>query len=119
MFLRSYSLPTWDLVAGEDKEKLITLQHRDGNLYELEGATAVMTVVDFVNREMAPVLTLPQTIQDDENGVRCILDLVIGSDDSAPLHGKYLYCVTITDGSGNTAKLRGPMMVRDAGKQAT
>lgn len=118
MYLKSYSLPTWELIAGEDKEEQITLRHNNGALYDLGSSTAVMTVSDFVNRDMAPVLTMEQTIMENDDGVSCILQLMLSSDDTSALHGKYLYCVTITDSVGNVAKLRGPMIVYDAAEDS-
>lgn len=114
MYLKSYTLPMWELVAGEDKVKQITLRHNDGSLYDLGSSTAVMTVTDFVNREMAPALTLEQSIIENDSGVSCILNLALTASDTGELHGKYLYCVVLTDSSGNVAKLRGPMIVYDS-----
>lgn len=116
MLLQSYALPSWEFVAGEDKEQQITLRHMDGSLYDLGAATVQLTIGDFVNRGSNPVHTSDQEIIDDDSGNSCILQLVLSSTDTKSLHGKYLYVVTITDTSGNVAKLRGPMIVYDDAK---
>lgn len=116
MFLKSYTLPAWEFVAGETKEQLITLRHTDGSLYDLGAATVSMEIGSFVNRGTEPVLTTTQEITDDADGVSCILKLSLSATNTKNLHGKYLYIVTIADGSGNTAKLRGPMVIYDDAK---
>lgn len=119
MFLKSYTLPAWEFVAGESKEMQVTLRHTDGSLYDLGAATVSMTINDFVNRNSAPVSTTEQEIADDDEGTSCILKLTLSATDTKDLHGKYLYIVTITDTAGNTAKLRGPMMVYDDAKNVS
>lgn len=116
MFLKSYTLPAWEFVAGETKEQQITLRHTDGSLYDLGSATANMTISDFVNRDSVPVYTGEQEIVDDAGGNTCILKLTLAKSDTKDLHGKYLYVVAITDADGNVAKLRGPMVVYDDAK---
>ena len=113
MLLENYTLPSWSMVAGEDKEERITLRHHDGSLYDLGAASVEMTVRDFVNRDATPVLTLDQQIIEDDDGTSCILVLSLSSKQTAPLHGKYLYQAKISDIAGNVAKLRGTMIVYD------
>ena len=116
MYLKNYALPPWELVRGEAKEQRITLRHEDGALYELGAVTVSMDIGDFVNRNMSPVYTGAQTIIDNESGTACVLKLSLSGTVTGKLSGKYLYVVTITDASGNTAKLRGTMIVYDNAK---
>ena len=113
MLLKNYTLPSWSMVAGENKEQRITLRHQDGSLYDLGSATVEMTVRDFVNRNAAPVLALEQQIVENDDGMSCILVLSVSSSDTEVLHGKYLYQAKISDAVGNVAKLRGIMTVYD------
>lgn len=116
MLLQSYTLPSWEFVAGEDKEQQITLRHMDGSLYDLGAASVQLTISDFVNKGSTPIHTSEQEIVDDASGNSCILQLSLSSTETKSLHGKYLYVVTITDTEGNVAKLRGPMIVYDDAK---
>ena len=118
MYLRSYALPPWEFVQGEAKEQQITLRHTDGSLYELGEVTVQMDIGDFVNRNMSPVYSGEQEVIQDNNGVRCILKLVLDEKITSKLSGKYLYVATIADQAGNVAKLRGPMLVYDNAKNA-
>lgn len=117
MILRSYGLPTWEFISGETKERIVTLHRPDGSLYELGNVTAEMLVVDFVNRDMTPVLTTTQSVETNEDGVRCDLKLTLSAEETNLLCGKYLYIAVITDDRGNVAKLRGPMIVHDKGEE--
>lgn len=116
MFLKSYALPSWEFVQGEAKEQQITLRHTDGSLYDLGKVTVQMDIGDFVNRNMSPVYSGEQEVVEDNNGARCILKLVLDTNITSKLSGKYLYIATITDQAGNVAKLRGPMLVYDDAK---
>nr|DAF21815.1 MAG TPA: hypothetical protein [Caudoviricetes sp.] len=116
MYLRSYALPPWEFVQGEAKEQQITLRHTDGSLYDLGKVTVQMDIGDFVNRNMSPVYSGEQEVVEDNNGARCILKLVLDTNITSKLSGKYLYIATITDQAGNVAKLRGPMLVYDDAK---
>lgn len=116
MYLRSYALPLWEFVQGEAKEQQITLRHTDGSLYDLGKVTVQMDIGDFVNRNMSPVYSGEQEVVEDNNGARCILKLVLDTNITSKLSGKYLYIATITDQAGNVAKLRGPMLVYDDAK---
>ena len=113
MFLKSYGLPAWELISGEDKERIVTLRHENGAPYELGEVTARLQVIDCVNREMAPLLDAEQTVENNESGYHCNLRLSVTAAETAKLQGKYLYIAVITDDRGNVAKLRGPMIVYD------
>ena len=114
MILSSYSLPVWEFVSGETKERIVTLRYDNGEPYELgDATTARLQILDFVNRDTEPALDTTQTIEDNEDGIHCNLKLSLNASETAQLQGKYLYIAVVTDELGNVAKLRGPMLVLD------
>lgn len=113
MKLKMNNLPEWNMVAGESKIRTITLRNEEtGNPYNLEGATAVFTVVDFVNFEADALVSNREVpIAADNNGVFCLCTLTLNPEDTEGEYGKYIYQISITDAFGHCSKPRGVLYI--------
>ena len=114
MQTRGYVLPDWNMVSGESKVRTVTLRNEEtGERYNLEGATATFTVVDFVNYSSygIPLSVKDVTIDQDDDGYYCQCKLRLNPSDTSHAFGKFIYQLTITDARGNCSKMRGILYI--------
>lgn len=121
MYNKRFVLPTWELVGGESKRMTLTLRDDTGALYDLPGATVVLTVTSFVNQDETPIITktgegAAEMIQ-GETGDYCDCRLTLIPNDTKNLHGKFIYQATITDTFGNVSCPQGIMLISDNNKE--
>ena len=115
MKLKINNLPEWNMVAGESKVRTITLRNEEtGRLYNLEGATAVLTVVDFVNFAADTLVRREIPITANEDGTFCLCTLTLNPEDTEGEYGKYIYQVALTDEAGHRSKPRGILYIAHA-----
>ena len=114
MQTKTYSLPEWNFVGGETQKRTFTLYETGADeRYNLEGATAEIVVVDFVNHRSAPSLRKEVVIQMDSEENYCEAVVVLSPGDTLNLFGKFIYQITIKDSVGNVAALKGVMRISE------
>ena len=114
MQTKTYSLPEWNFVGGETQKRTFTLyEAEDDERYNLQGATAEVVIVDFVNCRTAPKLRKEVSIQMDANENYCEAVVMLSPTDTIDLFGKFIYQITIKDVVGNVAALKGTMRISE------
>lgn len=103
MLTKQFSLPEWDFVGGETQKRTFTLRRPSGQYYDIPNGIANLAVVEFVNRDMSPVLTQETPVSIGANGKACNVAFALSPSDTKDLDGKYIYQITISDGNGNVA----------------
>ncbi len=98
-----YTLPEWNFVGGETQRRSFTLMKQNGSIYDLPSSTASLSIVDFVNPGMDPIVTKQVPVEDNKDGKFCEVIFGLSPADTVDLSGKYIYQVTIKDASGNTS----------------
>ena len=99
-----YTLPTIDFVAGATQELVYhTYFERNGTPFDLAGCTANFSLVNYVNKHGAPLVSKTMTVEkeDDEPGtIANILRVILTPSDTVELEGKFIYQITIMDDDG-------------------
>lgn len=99
-----YTLPSIDFVGGETQDlAFYVYMQKTKRPFNLSGCTCTFAVVGFCNKNGSAVILKPMQIEEnDTNGVPHIASVVLESDETFHLSGKYIYQISITDADGNT-----------------
>lgn len=101
-----YVLPAIEMVAGATKElRFNTFQKDTGIPFDVAAFTASFSMVNFVNKDSAPVVTKSATT----NGTAVIVTLL--PNDTVNLCGKYVYQVTISGGATEKEVCQGVLLI--------
>lgn len=98
-----YVLPTIDFVGGETQDLLFHTYFYSGNQpFDMTGCTCNFSVVNFLNRMGEPIISKSMTVTSDPTtGVNSALSVKLSAQDTAGLHGKYVYQISIKDSEGD------------------
>ncbi len=98
--LNPYVLPTIDFVGGAtEKLSFNTFFRKNKEPFSLSGCTAQFSVISFTNKNGEPIISKAMGTTSG-NGNVLTVDLI--SSDTLEMCGKYIYQITIKDGSNNT-----------------
>lgn len=98
-----YTLPTVEFVGGETQELVFHVYHYIGKRpHSLVGCTANFSVVSFINKTGAPIISKQMEVRPVAEGeVDNILTVTIDPKETVGMSGKYIYQITIKDISGD------------------
>lgn len=99
-----YSLPELDFVGGSSEDLVFHVYYGKTNPkpFGLTGCTANFSIVNFVNKNGAPVVSKTMTVRMDEaETFYNILFVSLEPDDTVDLFGKFVYQITIKDIDNN------------------
>lgn len=101
-----YTLPTIDFIGGSSQDlRFHVYWHSCGNPFDLENCTADFSVVSFVNKTGAPIITKAMTVEKigvDVDGETIYNRLVVSliPKETVNLSGKYIYQISIKKKDG-------------------
>ncbi len=100
-----YVLPTIDFVGGSTQELAFHCYfYRNKLPFELTGCTAEFAVINFVNKNGAPVVTKSMDVDADpgrDGDVENVLRVTLSPADTVDVPaGKYVYQISVKDGDG-------------------
>lgn len=99
-----YSLPELDFVGGSSEDLVFHVYCDKTNQkpFGLTGCTANFSIINFVNKNGAPVVSKTMTVRMDESETFYnILFVSLQPDDTVDLFGKFVYQITIKDIDNN------------------
>lgn len=98
-----YTLPTLHFVGGETQDLVFHVYfYANHNAMSMSSCVCNFSVINFLNRSGFPVLSKQMEIlTDQEAAIDNILSVCLSAFDTAELHGKYIYQITIRDVDGN------------------
>lgn len=99
-----YVLPTIDFVGGETQKLLFNIYFHEGRTpFSLSGCTANFSIVNYLNRTGAPILSKTmQSVLDADITVDNKLTVTLFPEETVDLFGKYIYQIIIRDIDGET-----------------
>ena len=99
-----YVLPTIDFVGGETQKLLFNIYFHEGNTpFSLSGCTANFSIVNYLNRTGAPILSKTmQPVLDANITIDNKLTVTLLPEETVDLFGKYIYQIIIRDIDGET-----------------
>jgi hypothetical protein len=97
-----YTLPEITFVGGITDSWMFELVTLGGAPFELFGGSGQLSVVNYSNKTGAPVLTLPCSVAENEDGFFNLLRVDTTSADTVELFGRYVYQLTLRDGNDET-----------------
>mgnify|MGYP002768883581 CR=1 FL=1 len=111
--MQIFALPDWDFVGGSTQKRVFTLTKEDGSRLDIQGATATLSVVEYVNRGQS-VLAKKVTVTADADGKYCEAIVSLQPSDTKALSGKYLYQLSAKDTGGNVSiPMHGTMWIAE------
>lgn len=98
-----YTLPTIDFVGGETQELLFHVYfYQNKRPFSMTGCTSNFSIVDFMNKKGAPILTKKMDVLENSDGSALnILSVELEPLETYELSGKYIYQISIKDVNGN------------------
>ena len=97
--MNPYVLPTISFVGGETQILSFNAYFNNSTQpFSVAGCTARFSVVNYLNRFGTPVIIKTMSAASGESNV---LTVTLSSSDTLSLSGKYIYQISIKDGSGN------------------
>lgn len=103
-FPNPYTLPTIDFIGGSTQDLVFHCYfYLNKQPFDLSSCTANFAVINFVNKNGAPLVSKPMTIRtarDEEGAISNILSVTLTPADTLKLGGQYIYQITIKDISG-------------------
>lgn len=112
-----FTLPTVDFVGGTTIPlRFHTFFEQDGDPFDLTDCTAVFSLLNYVNQDEDPVLSKVMTLTngpEDSSGdiYPSIAEVVLDSQDTVGLHGKFIYQITFSDSDGRQEVCQGVLFV--------
>lgn len=98
-----YALPTIEFVGGSTQEfALHAYFHKGRRKMNMDGCSATFSLLGYTNKGGEPIVSKSMEVAEDDDGTKNILRVALTSEETAELHGKYIYQVTITDSEGDT-----------------
>jgi len=100
-----YTLPTIDFVGGATQDFAFHVYfHAGGRPFDLDDCTANFAVVNYINKNGAPLISKSMEVaQGEDTGegvVDNILKVTLTPSDTMNLNGKYIYQITVKDTAG-------------------
>lgn len=97
-----YVLPTIDFVGGETQKLLFNIYfHENNGPFSLSGCTANFSIVNYLNRTGAPILSKTmQSVLGADAIVDNKLTVTLLPEETVDLFGKYIYQIIIRDIDG-------------------
>lgn len=97
-----YTLPTIDFVGGSTQDLVFHVySHIKKRPYSLTFCSCNFAVVSYTNRTGAPIISKAMTVSENEDMTTDnVLTVSLDAEETAPLHGKYIYQITIKDVDG-------------------
>lgn len=112
-----YSLPQIDFVGGSTEELVFHVFGRKENPqpFGLAGCVANFSVIDYVNKTGAPVISKGMGTRINDDGTHYnVLFVELKSADTLDLFGKYIYQITLRDIDNNAdIPLQGIMYIHN------
>lgn len=98
-----YTLPEIMLVGGQTETIRWQLFDLEGQPFDASDLDVRFALVNYSSQSAdTPDLTVDATIEEgDTAGTDNVVQVVIGSDATASMYGKYIYQLTMKDGAGN------------------
>ena len=96
-----YTLPEINFVGGETQELRFNLISKNGEPFDVSGASADFSICNYSNKVGTPILSYTPR-QLTEGGVTSILAVDIPKEDTADLSGKFIYQITVIDLRGDS-----------------
>lgn len=97
--LNPYVLPTLDFVGGATQNlSFNTYFHKSKEPFSLSGCTANFSVISFTNKSGEPIISKSM---DTSSGAGNVLTVTLTTSDTIDLCGKYVYQISVKDGSNN------------------
>lgn len=98
-----YTLPELTFVGGDTQELNFRLKLPDGSPYtDTDHCTANFAICNYSNKTGTPLVSLTPTFIPNDNNIVHILHVVLPSETTLSLYGKYIYQITIMDSVGNS-----------------
>ena len=96
-----YTLPTISFVGGSTQELLFHLKDHLGRPFDAVGCAANFAVCDYRNKNAEPLFTVTPTFRENEDtGLDSDMYVRLEPSHTRARYGKYIYQITIVDGSG-------------------
>lgn len=95
-----YTLPTLSFVGGATQEMRFRLKDKYGNIIDASGCSAEFAVCDYRYKNGTYLFRENVEFIQDEHKVQSILRVVINANNTRDKYGKYVYQITINDGTG-------------------
>lgn len=101
--LNPYTLPMIDFVGGETQDLAFnTYFYRGKKPFSLSGCSASFSIVSFMNKNGAPILTKPMRVSLNTAGtIDNVLAVTLQPWETVELSGKYIYQISIRDIGGD------------------
>lgn len=101
-----YTLPPMDFVGGSTQDLVFHCYHyQSKKAQDLSSCTANFSIINFVNKKGAPLLSKPMSVGSDpvtDGDIHNVLRVKLTPSDTVNLPaGKYIYQITIKDVSGD------------------
>lgn len=98
-----YTLPTIDFVGGSTQDLLFRVYfYQNKRPFGLSGCTANFSVVDYLDRTGAPIISKAMTVKlSDDGTIDNVLSVTLSPTDTVNLFGKYVYQISIQDVDGD------------------
>ena len=97
-----YVLPTIDFVGGSTQDLLFHVYfHSVKNPFDLTGCSGRFALVNYLNKNGAPIFTKNMTVESGADDFDNILTVTLEPSDTADLAGKYIYQISLKDGDGD------------------
>ncbi len=103
MQTNQFTLPEWEMVGGESQKRLFTLYNSRKQECDLQGGSANFAVINYSNRYGQPYISKIVPIEQSETGQYSVINIELSPDETVDLSGKFIYQITVKDGSGNVA----------------
>lgn len=101
MQTREFTLPEWEMVGGESQRRIFELYNSKGQECNLDGGSASISIIDFVNRGGDPYLTKPVELTASSTGNYSIATVTLDPSETLSFSGKYIYQLSFKDMFGN------------------
>lgn len=115
MFEKSMTLPTYHMTAGETKHITIPIYNPTGRQIDATGMTARLAIYDCVNYNAEPIVIKNCSVVPGKKDMIASLFVVLDSEDTILISGKFVYQVTGKDFSGNIGVMRGLLIISPNG----
>lgn len=90
-----YTLPEINFVGGETQKLRFYLKDKNGEPFDVDGASVDFSICNYSNKVGAPLLHYTPTLIEDDEGVVSIVSVTIPMADTANLAGRFIYQLTI------------------------